>query len=605
MGNIVKLVFQTVATGNGLSKMYGEVKGLAAAMPGLTKATMILGQAFGSVGASVGRMATMLLQGGIWGVAAEGARLLIDKLGLFKDRTEEAKKQLDDLKTATEKYHAAILQNSEKALAKIDAETKRRNAQLDITHRMIKAELELQRARAVATGDTGKAESIGHEIEQRGKEATMEKAVASSNAAGARSREADAGLDTARKAWQEAQRELTRAKKALAAASMPIKTTQIMQSSAGAFAMTNTVHRDTTNEQTAVKAAKDRLAIAEKTLETARKTAAEERIRYQQARDEVKALAKEQEAAAATKAAAEAEDRRKKAVQVKQDLTAHASKSVNAASDADWNSRFSKASDEQKIAMLKEIEAHEKAVMEAAEKDLETVTKPVTVPVEQPAPVSVTANGPKPVRVPVEQPAPVSVTANGPKPQEVKDIIARAEKAQAAMIAARTKREELEAAKAAKDEQAAKKKSLEALKEKADATREHIQQEREAHAEAMRRLAEARAAVPATIDVLGNAARMDQAGDLRNKRQADITDERFNDRFTKLLTSGKIQKDANGNWKMDGRASNLDKAVLDRLNANEKVKRAEAEAAKERKRLEKMEGYLKTISETIKTATEI
>ena len=31
----------------------------------------------------------------------------------------------------------------------------------------------------------------------------------------------------------------------------------------------------------------------------------------------------------------------------------------------------------------------------------------------------------------------------------------------------------------------------------------------------------------------------------------------------------------------------------------------EAEAAKERKRLEKMEGYLKTISETIKTATEI
>ena len=62
MENIVKLVFQAVATGSGLSKMYGEVK----------------------------------------------------------------------------------------ALAKIDAETKRRNAQLDITNRMIKAELELQRARAVS-----------------------------------------------------------------------------------------------------------------------------------------------------------------------------------------------------------------------------------------------------------------------------------------------------------------------------------------------------------------------------------------------------------------------------------------------------------------------
>lgn len=354
MGNIVKPVFQAVATGSGLSKMYGEVKGLAKAMPGLTQAATILGGAFGSVGASFGRMATLLLQGGIWGAAAEGARLLIDRLGLFKDRSEEAKKRLEELKAASERYHEAILNGTEKALAKIDAETKRRNAQLDITNRMIKAELELQRARAVASGDVGKAESIGREIERRGNEATMEKAVANSNAAGTRSREADAGLEVARKAWQEAQRELTKAKKALAAASVPIKTTQIMQSSAGAFAMTNTVHRDTTNEQAAV-----------------------------------------------------------------------------------------------------------------------------------------------------------------------------------------------------------------------------------------------------------NAARMDQAGELRDERQKDITDERFNARFTKLLTSGKIKRDANGNWKIDGRASNLDKAVLDRLNAQEKVKRAEAEAAKERQRLEKMEGYLKTISETIKTATEI
>ena len=63
MGNIVKLVFQAVATGSGLSKMYGEVKGLAKAMPGLTQAATILGGAFGSVGASFGRMATLLLQG--------------------------------------------------------------------------------------------------------------------------------------------------------------------------------------------------------------------------------------------------------------------------------------------------------------------------------------------------------------------------------------------------------------------------------------------------------------------------------------------------------------------------------------------------------------
>ena len=504
MGNIVKLVFQAVATGSGLSKMYGEVKGLAKAMPGLTQAATILGGAFGSVGASFGRMATLLLQGGIWGAAAEGARLLIDRLGLLKDRSEEAKKRLEELKAASERYHEAILNGTEKALAKIDAETKRRNAQLDITNRMIKAELELQRARAVASGDVGKAESIGREIERRGNEATMEKAVANSNAAGTRSREADAGLEVARKAWQEAQRELTKAKKALAAASVPIKTTQIMQSSAGAFAMTNTVHRDTTNEQAAVKAARERLALAEKTLETARKTAAEERIRYQQAKDEVKALAKEQ-FAAEEKAHAEKMAKQNKAIE----------ESRKAAKKAAEDQAYEEAN---KIRELREKEAEE----------------------------------------------------------EKKRLIERTNA-------------ELKAAQKAKE----------------DRLRADIEADRVRVAELERRLSEARAAVPATIDVLGNAARMDQAGELRNERQKDITDDRFNARYTKLLTSGKIRRDANGNWKIDGRASNLDKAVLDRLNAQEKVKRAEAEAAKERQRLEKMEGYLKTISETIKTATEI
>lgn len=504
MGNIVKLVFQAVATGSGLSKMYGEVKGLAKAMPGLTQAATILGGAFGSVGASFGRMATLLLQGGIWGAAAEGARLLIDRLGLFRDRSEEAKKRLEELKAASERYLEAILNGTEKALAKIDAETKRRNAQLDITNRMIKAELELQRARAVASGDVGKAESIGREIERRGNEATMEKAVANSNAAGTRSREADAGLEVARKAWQEAQRELTKAKKALAAASVPIKTTQIMQSSAGAFAMTNTVHRDTTNEQAAVKAARERLALAEKTLETARKTAAEERIRYQQAKDEVKALAKEQ-FAAEEKAHAEKMAKQNKAIE----------ESRKAAKKAAEDQAYEEAN---KIRELREKEAEE----------------------------------------------------------EKKRLIER------------TNAELKDAQKAREDK-----------------LRADIEADRVRVAELERRLSEARAAVPATIDVLGNAARMDQAGELRNERQKDITDDRFNARYTKLLTSGKIRRDANGNWKIDGRASNLDKAVLDRLNAQEKVKRAEAEAAKERQRLETMEGYLKTISETIKTATEI
>lgn len=43
MGNIVKLVFQAIATGSGFGKLLGEVKGLNEKMPGLSKAAQIVG----------------------------------------------------------------------------------------------------------------------------------------------------------------------------------------------------------------------------------------------------------------------------------------------------------------------------------------------------------------------------------------------------------------------------------------------------------------------------------------------------------------------------------------------------------------------------------
>lgn len=208
MGNVVKLVFNAVATGSGFSKMYGEVKGLAAAMPGLTKATMILGQTFGSTGAAVGRMATMLLQGGIWGAAAEGARLLIEKFGLFRDRTEETKEKLDKLAESTRRFYETINENSKTAFEQIDRETKRRNEQLDITNRMIKAELQLQKARAIAAGDNNQTEYLERQIEKADQQTELAKAVSSENAAGAKYRTAEGGLDAARKAAKQAQDEI-------------------------------------------------------------------------------------------------------------------------------------------------------------------------------------------------------------------------------------------------------------------------------------------------------------------------------------------------------------------------------------------------------------
>ena len=500
MGNIVKLVFQTVATGNGLSKMYGEFKGLAAAMPGLTKATMILGQTFGTTGAAVGRMATMLLQGGIWGVAAEGARLLIEKFGLFKDRTEETKEKLDKLAESTRKFYETINENSKIAFEKIDKETKLRNEQLDITNRMIKAELQLQKARAIASGDAQGVERIDRQMTEQDQKTAIQKAGFEVDSSAKRRDEAEAKMAATIAAEAKAARELSDAEAALASKSKPVET--VMQSSAGAFVQTQT--RDTTEEKAAVETAKKRLELAKQQTVAAKEAYGIERDKYELAVANVKVLEAEQKAAVET---------------------ARSDKMAAAMKD-----------EKERVA------AEEKAIDDMA-------------------------------------------YAEADKKRKLKE----------------------------KEAQDAKRKLVEQLKAEADARnkarqdslRKDIEADRQRVAELEARLADARAAVPATIDVLGNAGKMDQAGDIRADRQKDITDERFNDRFTKLLTSGKIKKDANGNWKMDGRASNLDKAVLDRLNANEKVKRAEAEAAKERQRLEKMEGYLKTISETIKTATEI
>ena len=500
MGNIVKLVFQAVATGSGLSKMYGEVKGLAAAMPGLTKATMILGSAFGSVGASVGRMATMLLQGGIWGVAAEGAKLLVEKLGLFKDRSEEAKKQFDKLEESARKFYETINANTQKSIENIDKETKRRNEQLDITNRMIKAELQLQKARAISSGDTAGVERIDRQIAEQDQKTEIQKARYSADSAAKRRDEAEVKMAETIAAEESARRDLKKSEEALKAKSVPV--TMTMQSSAGAYSYTHV--RDTTNEKAAVEAARKRLELAKQQTVAAKEAYGVERDKYEFAVANVKVLEAEQKAA---------------------DEIALAQK---------WAA--AKKAEKERVA------AEKKAIDDMAYAEADKKRK-----------------------------------LNEKEAQDAKRKLVEQLKAE---VDARNKARQ-------------------------DALRKDIEADRQRVAELEARLADARAAVPATIDVLGNAAGMDQAGGLRGERQKDITDRRFNERFTKLLTSGKIKKDANGSWKIDGRANNLDKAVLDRLNANEKVKRAEAEAAKERKRLEKMEGYLKTISETIKTATEI
>lgn len=293
MGNIVKLVFQSVLQGSGVSRLYGDVKALAKALPGLSQGASILGTAFGSVGASFGRMATMFLQGGIWGAAAEGVKLLIAQTGVFKDRTEEVKKTLEEQKKAHDALLKSMTDGHAAALAAVDKETAKRKELIQLTQRQAKAELEIKRANAVMRGDTSTVAVIDDELaKQPGRNAV---AAADANVAGAESRvkAAKDALAEAERISRQAEDRLAKAKAELAAKSKPVE--MLVQSSAGAYVQT--IHRDTTAERERVKAAQAEADAADEKAEAAARAVSIEIQGLEKANKARKVALLEQEAA--------------------------------------------------------------------------------------------------------------------------------------------------------------------------------------------------------------------------------------------------------------------------------------------------------------------
>lgn len=477
MGNIVKLVFHSIATGSGLSKMYGEVKGLASAMPGLSKATMILGQAFGTVGASVGRMATMLLQGGIWGAAAEGVRLVVDQLGLFKDKSEENKKELDELKAATEKYYQAINDNYEKAKGKIDKETDARKAQIEITNRMIKAELQLRRAKALASGDVGTANSIQEEIENQDSRSAIDKSELDVNKAIVRKGEAELHLKKVLEKSEEARHKFEEAEqKALKSQEDQAKFMNANAASRGSYARYKASDFSPGKvEQEELNAAYALRDEAKKQLDAAKAAVAEERRKLQLARQSLEVLKKEQEAAEAkAKAEKDAAEADKKAAEKK------------AKEDAD--TKFLKEARELQI-------KHENEERERKKKQ-------------------------------------------------------------------------------AKDEADEKKKKLREFE--AERVREEMRTNRATAANYEQTLTDAVQRVADKRDILANAAGMDQAADIQSASQKKHVEERFAKRSEALQ---KRLAKVGGEPAKLGRLSNIDKATLDRMQA-EKVRDSATEELK-------------------------
>jgi len=292
-GNIVKLVFNAISTGSGWSDVSKKCKELLADSGKLAQGIGSLGSVFGTTGMIVGKAFGMLMQGGIWGFAAEGIKFLINKLEIFKDRTEEVKKALEDQKKAHEGLLSSITTGYKDAISKIDDESRKRKELIELTKRQTKAQLELKRAHAIMSGDTSTANAVEDELSKTDIKSAVDAAEAGVYEAEKRVKAARDALAVAQRIVHESDNKVDSARESLADKSKPI--TRIMQSSAGAFVQT--INRDTTAEKANLKAAYEESDAANAKYEEARKALDVELQGLKTAKEARKTALLEQEAA--------------------------------------------------------------------------------------------------------------------------------------------------------------------------------------------------------------------------------------------------------------------------------------------------------------------
>lgn len=91
-------------------------------------------------------------------------------------------------------------------------------------------------------------------------------------------------------------------------------------------------------------------------------------------------------------------------------------------------------------------------------------------------------------------------------------------------------------------------------------------------------------------------ANMDQAGDLANNRREFMNNSRYANGAIDLIGSGKIRRGANGEWVANGRLSNMNQAILERLNADQNKEKLEKENDKVVKKLDELIKKLEQMS---------
>lgn len=212
----INIILDSRATGDGFERTN---KGLGYSKKAAEKATKAstdltvsvkrLGNVFGDAGSSIGGFVSNLLKGGVWGMATEMIRGFIS---YFVEAAEEAKRkaeeamkkvveQIDSVTSHINSYKSAVAESAEAARNAADAAAAKRRAEIDLTERLTKAEIELTRQRRIAAGEN--ADTVNGESDA----ALREQAAKTARA------RADAEVAAAERRLSNAQEELEDAQK--------------------------------------------------------------------------------------------------------------------------------------------------------------------------------------------------------------------------------------------------------------------------------------------------------------------------------------------------------------------------------------------------------
>ena len=149
-GGIVNIILH--ATGAG--QVVGEVSKSGKVIAELSGNVKKLGNVFGETGSIMSSVLSNIIKGSVWGVMAEGVRLVVHWIGKWRDTAkeaaEEAKRKTEEMIAANSKLVASIKEASAAQAAAIDHNLSRREKEIDRVKELTKAEIELARQREIA-----------------------------------------------------------------------------------------------------------------------------------------------------------------------------------------------------------------------------------------------------------------------------------------------------------------------------------------------------------------------------------------------------------------------------------------------------------------------